>query len=383
MSKICKQLFLAALLSLVFVSLTKAQQDNTSQAKPEEKVEFPEEEWGTYYDPKGIFCGKYDCYKILGFDYESWGRQPPTRKELTQSYRNMSKKWHPDKNKKDKGAKDRFVKINKAYEILTDPKQREEYDMMRERPDEYLKKYGSNVFYHYAPQTNTFAVVFILVAMSCVFTWFVQKQRWQNIANRVIRDAVEGLSAFEGGSAESIEIREKAEQMLKEKKENEKGETVVSDVKSKKKLKLTKKEIRDMEKDELRPFIVDLVNEIDDFGAGFHKPTWRDLLIFKMCKWPFIIVKGIMWETKYYFRRLTKKELNDEEREVLTRRAVGNITWEASSPDKRDEMIQRELWVMSNLEDWQELVEVRQLSSGDQKRYNRMKKKEKKSKKDE
>jgi len=255
--------------------------------------------------------------------------------------------------------------------------------MMRERPDEYLKKYGSNVFYHYAPQTNTFAVVFILVAMSCVFTWFVQKQRWQNIANRVIRDAVEGLSAFEGGSAESIEIREKAEQMLKEKKENEKGETVVSDVKSKKKLKLTKKEIRDMEKDELRPFIVDLVNEIDDFGAGFHKPTWRDLLIFKMCKWPFIIVKGIMWETKYYFRRLTKKELNDEEREVLTRRAVGNITWEASSPDKRDEMIQRELWVMSNLEDWQELVEVRQLSSGDQKRYNRMKKKEKKSKKDE
>ncbi len=63
---------------------------------------------GSYYDPQGIFCGKYDCYKILGFDYESWGRAPPSKKELTQSYRTMSKLWHPDKNK-DAGAKDRFV----------------------------------------------------------------------------------------------------------------------------------------------------------------------------------------------------------------------------------------------------------------------------------
>lgn len=63
---------------------------------------------GTYYDPQNIFCGQYDCYKILGFDFESWGRSPPSKKELTQSYRNMSKQWHPDKNK-DKGAKARFV----------------------------------------------------------------------------------------------------------------------------------------------------------------------------------------------------------------------------------------------------------------------------------
>ena len=63
---------------------------------------------GAYYDPQNIFCGKYDCYKILGFDDEVWGRSPPSKKELTQSYRTMSKKWHPDKNR-DKGAKDRFV----------------------------------------------------------------------------------------------------------------------------------------------------------------------------------------------------------------------------------------------------------------------------------
>lgn len=59
---------------------------------------------GSYYDPSNVFCGKHDCYKILGFDYE----YSPDKKELTQSYRELSKKWHPDKNK-DKKANARFM----------------------------------------------------------------------------------------------------------------------------------------------------------------------------------------------------------------------------------------------------------------------------------
>ena len=58
-----------------------------------------------------MFCGKHDCYKILGFDYE----YPPDKKELTQSYRELSKKWHPDKNK-DKKANARFMVSEKLEE---------------------------------------------------------------------------------------------------------------------------------------------------------------------------------------------------------------------------------------------------------------------------
>jgi hypothetical protein len=65
-------------------------------------------DWGTYYDPKGEFCGKYDCYKILGFDFEEFGKQHPDRKEITQRYRSLSRAWHPDKSKH-RDAKDRFV----------------------------------------------------------------------------------------------------------------------------------------------------------------------------------------------------------------------------------------------------------------------------------
>jgi DnaJ domain len=65
-------------------------------------------DWGSYYDPKNIFCGKYDCYRILGFDYESFGAEKPDTKIITKRYRALSREWHPDKSKH-RNAKERFV----------------------------------------------------------------------------------------------------------------------------------------------------------------------------------------------------------------------------------------------------------------------------------
>lgn len=65
-------------------------------------------DWGSYYDPQNIFCGKYDCYRILGFDYDSFGTNIPDSKIITKRYRNLSREWHPDKSKH-KNAKELFV----------------------------------------------------------------------------------------------------------------------------------------------------------------------------------------------------------------------------------------------------------------------------------
>jgi DnaJ family protein C protein 25 len=64
-------------------------------------------DWGTYYDPKNVFCGKFDCYGILGFDYESFDQEKPTQKMITKRYRALSRHWHPDKSKHPE-AKERF-----------------------------------------------------------------------------------------------------------------------------------------------------------------------------------------------------------------------------------------------------------------------------------
>jgi len=377
-------LFLSTLCLLGSMSLLEATEVESEAAADsndtvkEEPIEFPEKHWGQYYDPSNVFCGEYDCYKILGFDFESWGRSPPTKKEITQSYRGMSRMWHPDKNR-DKGASERFQKISTAYKILTDNKKRREFDHMRGRPDEYFYKYGTHVWVH-APKSDTVLVVTLLLLLGCAFTWYAQKNRWQQIADRVVKDAVEGLKSSDGASRESLDVRLKAEEKLRLRKEAEGGDASGGASKEKKsRIRLTKKENREKENEELRPIIVELVNEIQDFGfgAGFHQPTWRDILVVKMLKWPYPVVMGLTWEAKYYARRILKAELNANEREVLTRRAVGWVAWKAAEEKDRESMVTQELWVTANLEEWLEFQKMGQLSMGQQKKYNRWMKKDK------
>ena len=349
----------------------KVKQENASSSKSDD--------WGSFYDPNNIFCGKYDCYKILGFDYETWGSAPPTLKEITKSYRGLSRQWHPDKNKA-RGAREKFVAIAKAYEILTNSDKRKEFDYYRDRPDEYFQKYGSSVLWTYAPKSDATIISILLFILANVFTYYAQKNKYDKVANHLIRAAVEDWSAREGGSTESIEIRDKALAILAENREKEiEAAQSNSDTPKKKEKgpKLTSKEKREKEQLELRPICVKLVNEIDDFGAGFRKPTYKDLLVVKMVKWPYYLGSASLWWGKYAIRRMRKLELNDEEREVLTKNAVGEIAWAAASDEERATMVTLELWVSDNLVEWREEQDmIREgLSANKRKQIKKMRKK--------
>jgi molecular chaperone DnaJ len=51
-----------------------------------------------------------------------------TEDEIKQSYRRLAKQYHPDLNRQGNNT-DRIIKINAAYEILSDPRQRQRYDL--------------------------------------------------------------------------------------------------------------------------------------------------------------------------------------------------------------------------------------------------------------
>lgn len=63
-----------------------------------------------------------DPYEVLGVSRKA------TQEEIKRAYRRLAKKYHPDRNKGDKAAEEKFKEVQAAYEILSDPKKREEYD---------------------------------------------------------------------------------------------------------------------------------------------------------------------------------------------------------------------------------------------------------------
>jgi len=61
---------------------------------------------------------KKDYLSILGLSYDF------DDNELKKAFRREARKWHPDLNKNDINAEERFKLINEAYEFLRDPKKR-------------------------------------------------------------------------------------------------------------------------------------------------------------------------------------------------------------------------------------------------------------------
>ncbi|KAL7560930.1 hypothetical protein ACA910_022423 [Epithemia clementina (nom. ined.)] len=361
----------------------------------EDKFDASNRDWGSYYDPQNVFCGKYDCYKILGFDYDSFGKNPPDTKVITKRYRKLSREWHPDKSKH-RDAKERFVKIARAYEVLTDVQVRKEYDSMRFNQEAYFAKYGTSVLWSYAPKSDVTLVILLIFVVANVAMWYSQQHRWQLVANRLIKAAVEDWSTAQGGTPESKDLRAQALKILYEnnnhgnetaagavdngEKDNGAAEGTPGKKGAPKKLKsaikkVSGKEKKKMEEEALLPVVQALVNEIHDFGGGFHKPTWRDLLIVSMAKAPFRLTTAVVWNANYYVRRMRGVALNDEERQVLTKRAVGPVVWDTKSEDEQQEMMKRELWILSNLAEWEEEQHVKNLSSAEQKQYAKLKKK--------
>ena len=65
---------------------------------------------------------KRDYYEVLGV-----GREASTE-EIKKAFRKLARQYHPDANSGDKNTEEKFKEIAEAYEILSDPEKRANYD---------------------------------------------------------------------------------------------------------------------------------------------------------------------------------------------------------------------------------------------------------------
>ncbi|XP_030642047.1 dnaJ homolog subfamily C member 10 isoform X2 [Chanos chanos] len=87
-----------------------------------------------------------DYYKLLGISREA------STKEIRQAFKKLALTMHPDKNPNDDTAHEKFLKINRAYEVLKDEDLRKKYDKYGEKglqDEQQGRRYESWNYYRY------------------------------------------------------------------------------------------------------------------------------------------------------------------------------------------------------------------------------------------
>nr|XP_027194543.1 dnaJ homolog subfamily C member 16-like [Dermatophagoides pteronyssinus] len=89
-----------------------------------------------------LYCGLTICFALNPYRVLEVPKSA-TIAEIKKSYKNLAKKYHPDKNQNN-DAQEKFIELNKAYEILMDPERRRLFDRTGQTEDSPNFKHKSD-----------------------------------------------------------------------------------------------------------------------------------------------------------------------------------------------------------------------------------------------
>jgi len=71
-----------------------------------------------FHSSSALSASKRDHYEVLGVSKDA------SKDDIKKAYFKLAKKYHPDVNKDDKSAADKFHEVSGAYEVLSDDEKR-------------------------------------------------------------------------------------------------------------------------------------------------------------------------------------------------------------------------------------------------------------------
>ena len=97
---------------------------------------------------------KKDLYEVLGL------QKGASEKEIKSAFRKLAIKYHPDKNPGDKAAEENFKEINEAYQVLSDPQKKAQYDQFGTTDNSAFGQSGGGASYGGAQDFGDFGDIF-------------------------------------------------------------------------------------------------------------------------------------------------------------------------------------------------------------------------------
>eukprot|EP01135_Chromosphaera_perkinsii_P003961 Nk52_evm4s265 gene=Nk52_evmTU4s265 len=290
---------------------------------------------------EGFYCGLDSCYDVLGVKSDA------TKAEIRRAYRKLSLEFHPDKNPGDEEAAKNFTKIATAYEILRDDGQREDYDYMVANPNEHYLHHWRYYKRRTAAKVNVWLVVVVSLAIVSVLQYFSTQSKYNTGLRYMTRNP---------------KIRAKLVRLVEEKG-------------MQKELKAARKRGQSEEE----KILVGLLES--DCKHAYVKPEWKNTVGVQTLLLPYTAIAYAIWYVKWYYKHTYLGEpYNDEEKEYLTRKALGMsvVIWGHLEDWEKEEFIEKKLWEPENLEAYQAEMKEKELEklrdSSQYKRYKRFRK---------
>ena len=215
---------------------------------------------------EGLYCGKENCYDILGVTRES------TKNEIAKNYRQLAKKHHPDLHRDPKAkieAEEKFKIVANAYEILKDDESRTDYDYMLDNPNEYYAHYYRYYRRRVAPKVDVRIVIIVTISVISVIQYYSAWQRYDT--------AIKYFITVPKYRNRALEIAQQQGFINQDSGQRKRGKS------------------KSEQKEEQESIIRMVIEEKMDIKGAYAKPTLYDILWVQLILSPYTLMKYLYW----------------------------------------------------------------------------------------